>query len=198
MDEMRKDSTGLRPITNMQHTAYRCRDAEQTRWFYEDVLGLKLAAALDFEEHSGVKGEPRKYMHLFFEMGDGNLVAFFDDPDNVAVDFFDKKMNGFDSHMAMEVEDMESLRAMQKRIQDAGVTCIGPLDHDFVFSVYAFDPSGVQVELTCKADNYDEIMADAAKSAHQCIREWSQKTRAKKEALFGAEMLDKRGKTKAA
>jgi catechol 2,3-dioxygenase-like lactoylglutathione lyase family enzyme len=198
MNMKRTDSEGLRPITNMQHTAYRCRDAEQTRWYYEDVLGLKLAAALDFEEHSGVEGEPRKYMHLFFEMADGGLVAFFDDPDNVAGDFFDKKMNGFDSHMAMEVEDMESLYAMQKRIQDAGITCLGPLDHGFAFSVYAYDPSGVQTELICKVDNYDEIMAGAAKVAHQSIREWSDKTRAKKEAMFGAEMLDKRGKKQAA
>jgi catechol 2,3-dioxygenase-like lactoylglutathione lyase family enzyme len=192
------DSTFPRPISNMQHTAFRCRDAEQTRWFYEDVLGLKLAAALDFEEHSGVAGESRKYMHLFFEMGDGNLVAFFDDPDNVAADFFNQKMNGFDSHMAMEVENMDSLLAMQKRIQDAGVTCLGPLDHGFAFSVYAFDPSGVQMELLCKVDNYDEIMIDASKVAHQSIREWTEKTRAKKEAMFGVDDLDKRGKIKAA
>ncbi len=179
--------TGPRPISNMNHTAFRCRDAEQTRWFY-----------VDFEEHSGVKGEARKYMHLFFEMGDGNLVAFFDDPDNVAADFFDHKMNGFDSHMAMEVADMESLLAMQKRIQDAGVTCLGPLNHGFCHSIYAFDPSGVQMELLCKADNYDEIMSEASKTAHQSIREWTRKTRAKKEAMFGPEALDKRGKAEAA
>jgi catechol 2,3-dioxygenase-like lactoylglutathione lyase family enzyme len=198
MNEKSSYSPGLRPINNTQHTAYRCRDAEQTRWYYEDVLGLKLAAALDFEEHSGVEGEARKYMHLFFALGDGNLVAFFDDPDNVATDFFDKKMNGFDSHIAMEVDDMESLLAMQKRIQDAGITCLGPLDHGFAFSVYAYDPSGVQTELICKADNYDEIMTGAGQSAHQSIRDWSEKTRAKKEALFGAEALDMRGKAEAA
>jgi catechol 2,3-dioxygenase-like lactoylglutathione lyase family enzyme len=198
MNEKTPYSPGPRPITNTQHTAYRCRDAEQTRWYYEDVLGLKLAAALDFEEHSGVEGEPRKYMHLFFEMGDGNLVAFFDDPDNVAESFFDKKMNGFDSHIAMEVESMESLLAMQKRIQDAGITCLGPLDHDFAFSIYAFDPSGVQTELTCKAENYGEIMTAAAESAHQCVRDWTEKTRAQKEAMFGSESLDRRGKAKAA
>ena len=39
---------GLKPLHNVHHFAFRCRDAEQTRWFYEDVLGLKLAIA--FEE----------------------------------------------------------------------------------------------------------------------------------------------------
>lgn len=34
----------------MNHAAYRCRDAAQTCWFYEDVLGLRLATALVLEE----------------------------------------------------------------------------------------------------------------------------------------------------
>ena len=41
------------PIKNVHHVAFRCRDAEQTRWFYEDVLGLKLAAAMSFDHVSG-------------------------------------------------------------------------------------------------------------------------------------------------
>jgi len=198
MSDKRLDPADLRPITNTQHTAYRCRDAEQTRWFYEDVLGLKLAAALAFEEHSGVEGLPRKYMHLFFGMSDGNLVAFFDDPEHVSADYFDVKMDGFNSHMAMEVEDMDALLAMQKRIRDAGVTCLGPLDHGFADSIYFYDPNNVQMELICKKGNYGEIMAEAAEAAHDSIDEWCRKTRAQKEALFGAESLDRRGKHAAA
>ena len=44
-----KPTIARRAVHNMHHTAYRCRDAEQTRWFYEDVLGFKLAAAMIFE-----------------------------------------------------------------------------------------------------------------------------------------------------
>lgn len=188
--------TSSRPITNAHHIAYRCRDAEQTRWFWEEVLGLKLAAAMDFEEHSGV-GEPRKYMHLFFAMQDGNFVAFFDDPDNVEKNFFDEKMDGFDAHIAMEVSTREDLLAMKQRIIDFGITCIGPLDHNFADSIYVYDPNGVQVELTWNHGDYEKIMAEEAASAHRLIEGWSKKTREKKEALFGAEALDKRGKSKA-
>ena len=39
-----------------------------------------------------------EYMHIFFEMTDGNYIAFFDDPFNAPEDFF-VDMNGFDSHM---------------------------------------------------------------------------------------------------
>ena len=40
-------------IKGIHHSAYRCRDAEETRRFYEEVMGLTLAAALDFDEISG-------------------------------------------------------------------------------------------------------------------------------------------------
>ena len=55
-------------IEKIHHVAYRCRDADQTRWFYEDVLGLPLAAALVLEEIPGLN-EPTPYLHIFFEMG---------------------------------------------------------------------------------------------------------------------------------
>ena len=29
----------LKRLGNVHHAAFRCRDAEQTRWFYEEVLG---------------------------------------------------------------------------------------------------------------------------------------------------------------
>ena len=72
-------------INNVHHVAFRCRDAEQTRWFYEEVLGLKLAAALAFDHLSGTEKE-MEYMHIFFEMNDGNYIAFFDDPHNAPSD----------------------------------------------------------------------------------------------------------------
>ena len=95
------------PIKNFHHVAFRCRDAEQTRWFYEDILGLKLAAAMSFDSLSGTN-QKIEYMHIFFEMLDGNYIAFFDDPHNAEIDSF-KDMNGFDSHVAVEVESMEHL-----------------------------------------------------------------------------------------
>ena len=48
-------------------------------------------------------------MHIFFEMKDGNYIAFFDDPHNAPPDFF-KDMNGFDSHVAVQVENLDDLK----------------------------------------------------------------------------------------
>ena len=37
-------------IKGLHHNAYRCRDSEETRKFYEDFLGLPLANAFRIEE----------------------------------------------------------------------------------------------------------------------------------------------------
>ncbi len=78
----------LQRPNNIHHQAFLCRDAEQTRWFYEDIMGFKLVAALDFESSPG-SGEPLEYMHLFFEMGNGDHIAFFDIPDDVGEEKFE-------------------------------------------------------------------------------------------------------------
>ena len=69
----------LKAARGINHVAHRCRDAEQTRWFYEDVLGLPLVATVIDEVVPGL-GEKMPFMHLFFELGNGEYVAFFDQP----------------------------------------------------------------------------------------------------------------------
>jgi len=179
----------LSTIKNIQHAAYRCRDAEQTRWFYEDVLGLKCSAALAFDEISGT-GIKREYMHLFFQMGDGNFIAFFDDPDTASEAKFTQK-DSFDVHIAFEIDAMEDLDVWKRKIKDARIKCAGPVDHGFVKSIYFYDPNGLQVEITCKTPAYQEIMAHEGATAADEIRAWTQKTRARKLAAFG-DALDSR------
>ena len=182
----------LKRLGNVHHAAYRCRDAEQTRWFYEDVLGLPLAAAMVFDEIPG-SGRKSEYMHLFFELADGNFIAFFDEPSTATSDHFHKK-DSFDVHIAFEVESREAMLAYQKRINEAGKGCLGPVDHDFVESVYMYDPNGIQVEITSKTPDYDQIMSDDAAQAHEQLANWTARTRGVKEGLFGADALDQRGK----
>lgn len=181
----------LQPLGNVHHAAYRCRDAAQTRWFYEEILGLPLAAAMVFDHVSGME-EKRDYMHLFFQLGDGNFLAFFDDPDTATREAFARK-DSFDVHVALEAESYEQIIAWQAHINASGKSCLGPVDHGFVHSVYMYDPNGLQVEITCKAAAYAEIMAEERAHADELMQAWSQKTRAKKVAMFGAEALDKRG-----
>lgn len=181
----------LKVLGNVHHAAYRCRDAEQTRWFYEDVLGLPLAAAMVFDHISGME-EKRDYMHLFFQMGDGNFIAFFDDPDTAAENSFARK-DGFDVHLALEAESYEDMLAWQERINKMGKNCLGPIDHGFVQSVYMYDPNGLQVEITSKTPEYDAILAEDTAQVETQMSSWTEKTRARKVEKFGTEAMDKRG-----
>lgn len=191
MSEALKQGHELKRPGNPHHIAYRCRDAEQTRWFYEDVMGLKITAALMLSEHPGTTNA-REFMHLFFELGDGNFIAFFDDPDHA--EGFDFKMqDGFDLHIAFEVESDEVLVEWIEAFKSHGVTAFGPIDHGFVRSIYMWDPNGYQVELTTRDAKYDEILADESSKAHVQIRDWTERTRVKKTDLFGREALEKRG-----
>jgi catechol 2,3-dioxygenase-like lactoylglutathione lyase family enzyme len=181
--------------SGINHVAYRCRDAEQTRWFYEDVLGLPLVAAPVFEEVPGL-GDRIPYMHLFFELGNGELIAFFDQPETAEEAQF-ARAHSFDRHLALEVPDEATLLAWQARINAAGVSCLGPVDHGFVKSVYMYDPNGLQVELTCRGPGYEETLGDRA-AALASMQEWSRRVRALKERKFGADAIDRRQRRPAA
>ena len=75
------------PIHGLHHWAYRCRDAEETRHFYEDLLGLPLTHFIRQDEYVGTSGERvEKFAHIFFEMADGSSLAFFDLGDDVAAE----------------------------------------------------------------------------------------------------------------
>jgi catechol 2,3-dioxygenase-like lactoylglutathione lyase family enzyme len=181
--------------SGINHVAYCCRDAEQTRWFYEDVLGLPLVAAPVFEEVPGL-GDRIPYMHLFFELGNGELIAFFDRPETAEEAQF-ARAHSFDRHLALEVPDEATLLAWQARINAAGVSCLGPVDHGFVKSVYMYDPNGLQVELTCRGPGYEETLGDRA-AALASMQEWSRRVRALKERKFGADAIDRRQRRPAA
>lgn len=172
----------LPPIQGVHHTAFRCRDAEETRHFYEDVLGLKLAAALAFDTEPG-SDKPMRYMHLFFQLGDGRFVAFFDWPGSAQPQMFDRA-SGFDLHLALEMDDMEALSAYRARLREHGYKAIGPIEHDFVRSVYCYDPNGIQVEVTVRTPEHDAIIAKEGAEARDVIRDWTEETRPAKAHLW--------------
>ena len=186
------ESAPLRRLRNAHHIAYRCRDAEQTRWFYEDVLGLPLAIALALDEILGSK-EAVPFLHLFFELGNGDFIAFFDEPEAATPQQFERAPS-FDRHIALQAASEEELLAWQARINAKGISCLGPVDHDFVSSVYMYDPNGLQVEITARTANHDEIVAKERRNARQNLAEWTERSRDAKVAKFGASAIDMRSR----
>ncbi|MFZ5669837.1 MAG: VOC family protein [Pseudomonadota bacterium] len=170
-------------LKGVHHSAFRCRDAEETRAFYEDVLGLPVRAALAFDQVPG-SGEENPYMHLFFELGDGNYIAFFDVPRGASEDRFALK-DGMDLHFAMEAESHDEMMRFRKRLKAAGVPVFGPIDHHFCHSIYFHDPNGLALEITCRDAAHDRIMAEEAARARDVIAAWSARTAEAKAANRG-------------
>lgn len=160
-------------LRGIHHTAYRCRDAEETRAFYEDLLGLPLAAALEEEREPG-SGRPNPFVHIFFELGDGNYIAFFDAPQSAGENSFDL-VHGFDRHVAFEAADEAAMIDWRDRLNTAGVPCFGPIDHGFVKSVYFSDPNGLPLEITARVAAHDSIMTQEAAHARAVVAGWTER-----------------------
>jgi len=150
-------------IQGLHHNAYRCRDAEQTRQFYEDFLGLPLADA--FEIKATQTGRKTKVLHLFFQMNDGSFLAFFDAP---AYPFDFKEQHDFDLHIALEVDE-QTLLSMFEKGKAAGIDTRGITDHGFIHSIYFRDPNGYVIELTAKVAQ-DETTEEA--NPHTVVQGW--------------------------
>lgn len=131
-------------IKNLHHAAYRCRDSEETRQFYEDFLGLRMIDAFVIQQTKS--GRAANVLHTFFAMQDGACLAFFEEPD-MTFDF--KPQRDFDLHVALEVS-RETLLEMFDKGRSAGIETRGISDHGFIESVYFRDPNGYVVELAAR------------------------------------------------
>jgi len=153
-------------IKGLHHNAYRCRDSEETRKFYEDFLGMRLAGALEIKETKTAR--TTDVLHTFYEMGDGSYLAFFEVPDG-PFDF--KAQHDYDLHIALEV-DPGLLKETLERGKEAGIESRGIAEHGFVDSIYFRDPNGYIIELTAKTERHDGLMDPASNGARQILDDW--------------------------
>lgn len=154
------------PVQGLHHFAWRCRDAEETRHFYEDLLGLPLVHVIRADNVPST-GEYCPYVHLFFALGDGSCIAFFDLGDDTAA-LPSPNTPGWVNHIAFRVPDLESLNAARSRLEAAGIQVIGPTDHHFVQSIYFFDPNGLRLELTTPTAGPEYLTQARARAREQC------------------------------
>ena len=155
-------------IKGLHHNAYRCRDSEETRQFYEDFLGLPLADA--FEITNTKSGRQTNVLHSFYELGDGSYLAFFEAPD---MPFPFKEQHDFDLHIALEV-DHDTMMDLFEKGKGAGMETRGVSDHGFIHSIYFRDPNGYVIELAAKTESAEEYAAKARKTAHDALAQWQE------------------------
>jgi catechol 2,3-dioxygenase-like lactoylglutathione lyase family enzyme len=159
-------------IKGLHHNAYRCRDSEETRKFYEDFLGLPLAHTLEIRETK--TGRRTDTLHTFYEMDDGSYLAFFEAPD---MPFTFKKQKDFDLHIALEVSP-QTLEKMFAKGKKAGIDTRGVSDHHFIRSIYFRDPNGYVIELTAKVPGHESDMDPKLNGARARLNAWQKAKRA--------------------
>jgi catechol 2,3-dioxygenase-like lactoylglutathione lyase family enzyme len=158
-------------IRKLHHAAYRCRDSEETRRFYEDFLGLAFAGVLEIKQTK--TGRDTETLHTFYRMDDGSFIAFFEAPD---MPFEFKPQHDFDLHIALEVE-REVLDAMFEKGKRSGIETRGISNHGFIHSIYFRDPNGYVVELCARAPGHEEAMDPAVNNARQLLAAWNSRER---------------------
>ncbi len=126
---------GERPSSSAQgvhHVALLCSDVEQTIAFYQDLLEFPLTELFENRDYQGST-------HFFFDIGNGNALAFFDFP-GLGLGDYAEVLGGL-HHLAISVEP-ERWAHLKAKLEAEGVDL-----HEVETSLYMTDPDGTRVEL---------------------------------------------------
>lgn len=159
--------TEFRTPRRLNHTVYITRDTAATVAFYRDVLGMRLVSYAAADEVPST-GDKVHFLHTFFEIGDGSMVAFFE------IEGLGEEAASvvprWARHLALSVDSEEELMSALRRLKEHDVEVIGPVDHEGIWqSIYFFDPNGVRLELTYQ--NRALTDEDSAR-AYEAVEAW--------------------------
>lgn len=142
---------GLTPAM-LNHVAWVTHDVAATAAFYTGVMGMELASTVMGDSVPST-GDPFPYFHIFFRMGDGSTIAFFEVPglperpaaSHPAYDIFD--------HIALQARDIEEVDQWHRWLLSKQIEVVGPVDHGgLIYSIYFHDPNGLRLEITTPID----------------------------------------------
>ena len=154
------------------------------------VFGMEYTTAFA-EDYVPSTGEYDPYMHVFLDAGNGNVLAFFELPNQKDMGR-DENTPKWVQHLALRVADEKTLLERKKHLQSLGVEVIGPVDHAICQSIYFFDPNGHRLELT-----WDTTTPEMAKRlrdvSEDMLTEWSKTKRAPQHANRVHEKALKKG-----
>lgn len=146
-----KANPGLTP-NMLNHAAWVTHDVEATAEFYTRVMGMEVASTV-YDDHVPSTGDPFPYFHIFFRMGDGSTIAFFEAPGlpgrpaiaHPAYDIFD--------HIALEATDRDEVDRWHDWLVANEIDVVGPTNHKgLIYSIYFHDPNGMRLEITTPLD----------------------------------------------
>lgn len=168
-------------LSRIHHVAYRCKDAKETVTFYEQALGMRYTNAFA-EDHVPSTGEFDPYMHVFLDCGGGNVVAFFELPNQPEMGR-DTNTPAWVQHLAFEVRDVATLLSAKAHLEALDIEVLGPTYHGIFKSIYLFDPNGHRLELACNIGTADQY-AELERVAPMMLKEWNETKRAPQHAAW--------------
>jgi catechol 2,3-dioxygenase-like lactoylglutathione lyase family enzyme len=138
-DQLR--SAHLRPSSSrpassargVHHVALLSTDVEATIAFYQGVLEFPLTELFENRDYEGST-------HFFFDLGNGNALAFFDFP-GLDLEPYAEVLGGL-HHLAISVEP-ERWAHLRTKLDGAGVEYL----HESGSSLYFRGPDGERIEL---------------------------------------------------
>ncbi|NDV00519.1 VOC family protein [Pseudoroseicyclus tamaricis] len=117
-------------LKQLAHVCIFARDVEETRRFYEDVLGMKTVFNFTREGH---------LFGFYLDAGNRTFVEVFE---NASAEYSGKNQI---NHLCLEVEDLEEAVA---HIRTQGIEPTAPKKGvDETWQAWIDDPNGVKIEL---------------------------------------------------
>ena len=145
------------------HIAFATRDIKATHEFYTATMGFELVKVA-----VGPAGERGFAKHLFYDTGNGELIAFWDfhDPD-LKPDWSSAISTGLGlpvwaNHLAFHASDLADIARHRERWLAHGVDVM-EVDHGWCTSIYAMDPNGIMVEYCTTTRQLDVSDREAAR-----------------------------------
>ncbi len=127
---------GDRPASTargVHHVALLCSDVERTVRFYQDVLGFPLTDIFENRDYRGSN-------HFFFDLGNGNLLAFFDFP-GLDLGPYAEVLGGL-HHISISVEP-DTWDRLRAKLETEGIQYV----LESGSSIYFTGPDGERLEL---------------------------------------------------
>ena len=126
----------------VNHLAFITNDMNKTVRFYRDLMGFPLVAGIGTQE----------FKHYIFQITPHDAIAFFayDQAAPMEIKHHGVPTNkplGFD-HVSIGVNTKADLFTVKDRVEAAGFTVTGPVDHGIGWSIYFFDPNNIPLEVT--------------------------------------------------
>lgn len=159
------------PVSSHHHVSFLCVDPEETRRYYEDFLGFEFTAA--YPSKATVDGKSVDVLNMLFRMKNGDFIGFHHLRGEKKTPL---ELAPLDMHFALKLPSEGAWNSWVQYLANAGVEYNGPLDHDFVRSVYFLDPNGIWLEFTYELANHEEQLRELETHARRNMAGWTVQT----------------------